>query len=186
MKKIGVLLAVTFGLLAVLAVGSYAVAGGSKDNVNADAMTGYLEGAPGGPVSSVATGDFEATIDDEAREIHFTLSYSGLEGDVRQAHIHFGQRSVNGGISLWLCETAANPRPVGSPDVPECPQSGTVEFTLGAGHVVGPATQGIAGGEFEEIVAAIRAGRAYANVHSSKFPGGEVRGQINDNDQRDD
>jgi hypothetical protein len=186
MKKLGVLFAVAFGLLAVLAVGSYAVAGGSKDNVKADSMTGYLEGAPGGPVSSVATGNFEATIDDEAREIHFTLTYSGLEGDVRQAHIHFGQRSVNGGIAIWLCETTLNPRPLGSPDVPECPQSGTVEFTVGADHVLGPAGQGIAAGEFEEIVAAIRAGRAYANVHSSKFPGGEIRAQINDEDQRDD
>ena len=186
MKKLGVLVAASVGLLAVLAIGSYAVAGSGKDNVKADAMTGYLEGAPGGPVSSVATGEFEATIDDAARTIDYTLSYSGLEGDVRQSHIHFGQRSVNGGISIWLCETAANPRPVGSPDVPDCPQSGTVESTVGAGHVVGPAAQGIAGGEFEEIVAAIRAGRAYANVHSSKFPGGEIRGQINDNDQRDD
>lgn len=180
------LFAVTLGLVAVLAVGSYAVAGSAKDEVKADQMTGYLEGAPGGPVSSAATGSFEASIDDEADEIHFTLSYSGLEGDVRQAHIHFGQRSVNGGISLWLCETAANPRPAGSPDVPDCPQSGTVEFTLTADHVVGPAAQGIAAGEFEEIAAAIRAGRAYANVHSSKFLGGEIRGQINDDDQRDD
>jgi hypothetical protein len=186
MKKLGVLTAAAIGLLAVLAIGSYAVAGSSTDNVKADAMTGYLEGAPGGPVSSAAIGEFEAEIDDEAQEIHFTLSYSGLEGDVRQAHIHFGQRSVNGGISIWLCETAANPRPVGSPDVPDCPQSGTVEFTVTDDHVVGPAGQGIAAGEFGEIVAAIRAGRAYANVHSSKFPGGEVRGQINDADQRDE
>jgi hypothetical protein len=186
MKKLGVLTAALVGAVAVLAIGSYAVAGSGKDNVKADTMTGYLEGAPGGPVSSAAIGAFEAEIDDAAREIHFTLSYSGLEGDVRQAHIHFGQRSVNGGISIWLCETAANPRPVGSPDVPDCPQSGTVEFTVGAGHVVGPAAQGIASGEFEEIVAAIRAGRAYANVHSSKFPGGEVRGQLNDDNQRDD
>jgi hypothetical protein len=186
MKKLSVLTAVTAALVAVLMVGSYAVAGSGKDSVTADAMTGYLEGAPGGPISSAATGSFAAEIDDEAREIHYTLSYSGLEGDVRQAHIHFGQRSVNGGISIWLCETAANPRPVGSPDVPDCPQSGTVESTVTDDHVVGPAGQGIAAGEFEEIVAAIRAGRAYANVHSSKFPGGEVRGQINDNDQRDD
>jgi hypothetical protein len=183
MKKHAAVIAI---MLLALGVGSYAVAGSGKDNVDADDMSGYFEGAPGGPVSSAATGEFNAEIDDEARTIHFVLSYSGLEGDVRQAHIHFGQRSVNGGISLWLCETAANPRPVGSPDVPDCPQSGTVEFTLTADHVVGPAGQGIAAGEFEEIVAAIRAGRAYANVHSSKFPGGEVRGQINDRDQRDD
>jgi hypothetical protein len=185
MKKFGLLAGFTAALGVILAMGSYAIAGSAPDNVKADSMTGYLEGAPGGPVSSVATGEFEATIDDEARTIHYTLSYSGLEGDVRQSHIHFGQRSVNGGISIWLCETAANPRPVGSPDVPDCPQSGTVDFTVGATHVVGPAAQGIAAEEFEEIVAAIRAGRAYANVHSSKFPGGEIRGQINDDDQRD-
>jgi hypothetical protein len=186
MKKTALVASFGVALLAILVVGSYAGAGAGKDDVKADSMIGYFEGAPGGPVSSVATGSFEASIDDEAREIQFTLSYSGLEGDVRQAHIHFGQRSVNGGISIWLCETATNPRPAGSPDVPDCPQSGTVEFTVGADHVVGPAGQGIAAGEFEEIVKAIRAGRAYANVHSSKFPGGEVRGQINDDNQRDD
>ncbi len=186
MKKLRVLFAVTFGLLVVLAVGSYAVAGGSKDRVKAGPMSGYFEGAAGGPVSSVATGRFRATIDDRAQEIHFKLTYSGLEDVVRQAHIHFGQLSVNGGISIWLCETALNPRPAGSPDVPECPQSGTVEATVGADHVVGPAVQGIAPGEFEEIVAAIRAGRAYANVHSTKFPGGEIRAQINDRDDHDD
>lgn len=180
------LVALISGAVAVLAVGSYATAQSGKSNVSTGPMSGYLEGAPGGPVSSAASGSFEATIDDAAREIHFTLSYSGLEGDVRQAHIHFGQRSVNGGISIWLCETATNPRPAGSPDVPDCPQSGTVEFTVGDDHVVGPTAQGIAAGEFEEVAAAIRAGRAYANVHSSKFPGGEVRGQINDDNQRDD
>ena len=46
--------------------------------------------------------------------------------------------------------------------------------------------QGIDPGQFEELVAAIRAGRAYANVHSAKFPGGEIRGQLNDRNQRDD
>jgi hypothetical protein len=186
MRKQGVLTVAAIGLLTILVIGGYAAAGSGKDHVKADTMTGYLEGAPGGPVSSPATGSFQATIDDAAREIHFTETYSGLEGDVRQSHIHFGQRSVNGGISIWLCETAANPRPVGSPDVPDCPQSGTIEATVGEAHVVGPAGQGIAAGEFDEIVAAIRAGRAYANVHSSKFPGGEIRGQINDDNQRDD
>ena len=58
MKKLRVLFAVMFGLLVVLAVGSYAVAGGSKDRVKAGPMSGYFEGAAGGPVSSVATGNF--------------------------------------------------------------------------------------------------------------------------------
>jgi hypothetical protein len=48
------------------------------------------------------------------------------------------------------------------------------------------AAQGIAAGEFGELVAALRAGRAYANVHTTKFPPGEIRGQINDDNQKDD
>jgi CHRD domain-containing protein len=172
------------GALAVLAVGSYATADSGTKNVSTGPMSGYLEGAPTGPVSTGATGSFEATIDDAAGEIDYTLSYSGLEGDVRQAHIHFGQRSVNAGISAWLCETATNPSP--SASTPPCPSSGTVTGTITALEVIGPTGQGIAAGEFNELVAALRAGRAYANVHSSLFPGGEIRGQINDDNQRDD
>ena len=58
--------------------------------------------------------------------------------------------------------------------------------TVVPADVIGPAGQGIAAGEFDELVAAIRAGRTYANVHSTKFPPGEIRGQINDDNQRDD
>jgi hypothetical protein len=172
------------GAIAVLAVGSYATADSGKKNVSTGPMSGYLEGAPSGPVSTAATGAFEATIDDAAGTIDYTLSYSGLEGDVRQSHIHFGQRSVNAGISAWLCETATNPSP--SASTPSCPASGTVTGTITAAEVIGPTGQGIAPGEFDELVAALRAGRAYANVHSSLFPGGEIRGQINDDNQRDD
>lgn len=165
------------GALAVLAIGSYATADSGKKNVSTGPMSGYLEGAPGGPVSSVATGSFEATIDDDASEIDFTLTFADLEAPVLFAHIHFGQRSVNGGVAAFLC---------GGGGKPACPQSGTVTGTIVPADIVGPAGQGIAAGEFGELVAAIRAGRTYANVHSTKFPGGEVRGQINDDNQRDD
>ena len=70
---------------------------------------------------------------------------------MRQPHIHFGQRSVNGGISIWLCQTSFNVSPVA-------------------------ATQ------YAEILAAIRAGVAYVNVHSSKYLGGEIRGQLRGDD----
>lgn len=131
-------------------------------------------------VSSTASGAFEAVIDDRAGTISYRLSYAGLTGDVRQAHIHFGQRSVNGAVSVFLCQTETNADPTGL--APQCPQSGTVTGLLQAANMAeGTIPQGIAPGEFAELIAAIRAGVAYVNVHSSTFPGGEIRGQLRDN-----
>ena len=131
-------------------------------------------------VSSTATGKFSAKVNAAAGTIDYELRYAGLEGDVRQAHIHFGQKGVSGGISIWLCQTSFNVDP--SATSPTCPpgRDGTVTGTLHAAGVVGPNAQGIAPGEFAELLAAIKAGVAYANVHSAKFLGGEIRGQLSD------
>jgi hypothetical protein len=126
-------------------------------------------------VSSVARGEFRLRINRAGTMMAYELSYARLEGAVTQAHIHFGQIGVAGGITVWLCGTAALPGPAGTPT---CPQSGAVERTVSAADVVGPAGQGIDAGQFAELVKAIRAGLTYANVHSMRFPGGEIRGQI--------
>jgi hypothetical protein len=49
--------------------------------------------------------------------------------------------------------------------------------------VVGPNAQGIAPGEWDAFIAALRAGMGYANVHDATYPGGEIRAQINNQDQ---
>jgi hypothetical protein len=126
-------------------------------------------------VSSVASGYVSIVIDDAARTISYELTFADLEAGVLQSHIHTAQAGVNGGIMVWLCGTAANPGPAGTP---VCPASGSISGVLTPLQVVGPVGQGISAGEFAEVVAAIRNGVAYANVHSSKFPGGEVRGQL--------
>lgn len=127
-------------------------------------------------VSSVARGDFQAEIARDGGSVAWQLSYANLEGDVTQAHIHFGQKGVNGGITVFLCSNLGN-GPAGTQPCPPAPATITGTFT--AADVVATASaQGIAAGEYSELIRAIRAGVTYANVHSTKFPSGEVRSQI--------
>ena len=163
-------------VILALAAASYALAqGGSRGarHVGAD-LNGYQE------VSSISTtgeGSFTASIDDENQLITYELSYSALEGaTTTQAHIHFAQRSVNGGVTAFLC---------GGGDKPPCPPTeGTVTGVIDAADVLPAAPErGIEAGAFEEFVQAIRAGHTYVNVHTARWPGGEIRGQIHDRDQ---
>jgi hypothetical protein len=125
--------------------------------------------------STTARGRLRLSID--GNEISYSLRYSGLEAPVLFAHIHFGQEDVNGGVAAFLC---------GGGGKPACPQSGEVNGTITASDVVGPAAQGIAPGEITELIDAIRNGKTYANVHTDKFPNGEIRGQIEGKDDDDD
>ena len=90
---------------------------------------------------------------------------------------------MNGGVSFFLCANPPIVPPAGTQPCPAPPA--TISGTATAATIIGPLGQGIEPGSFDEIVAAIRAGRTYANVHSVQFPGGEIRGQINDSNQRD-
>jgi hypothetical protein len=159
------------GVIALLGVGSYAIAGSNTNSFKGDPMLGYAENPD---VSTVASGSFDAKLSSDGSSLHYVLSYSGLEGNVLQAHVHFGKTAVNGGISFFLCTN------LNVPTDDDCPQSGTVEGDIEAADVIGPTTQGIEVGNLAEIVDAMRAGHAYANVHSSKWPGGEIRAQLND------
>jgi len=171
MRRRSVLLAVAV-LAAGLLVVSLAGAAGGQKVLKAGKLTGLQENPD---ISTVATGSFRAVLDDDAEEITYVLSYSGLEGTVIQAHVHFGKRAVNGGVSFFLCGTAASPGPAGTPT---CPQDGTVSRTITAADILGPTAQGIEAMNYAEIAAAMRSGNTYANVHSSLWPGGEIRGQI--------
>jgi hypothetical protein len=126
-------------------------------------------------LSTSGKGTFRASIRSGGSALRYRLSYSDLEAPVQQAHIHLGQRGVNAGVSVFLCSNLGN----GPAGTKACPNpSGTVSGTLRAADVVGPAAQGIDPGEFRELVRAIRTGATYANVHTDKYPGGEIRAQI--------
>jgi len=146
----------------------------------AETVKVQLRGFEEVPVNTTsASGSLRLFINDREGTIDYELTFEGLAGTVTQAHIHVGQAGVNGGISLWLCQTAINAAPPAVAALtPTCPQSGTVTGTLTAANVVGPAAQLVAAGELDEVIQAIRSGVAYGNVHSTVLTGGEIRGQL--------
>jgi hypothetical protein len=139
-------------------------------------LTGYEE-VPS--VSTTASGEFTGTVSPDGSTITYTETFSGLQGQVTQSHIHVGQLSANGSIVIFLCQTQAVPDPTGL--APPCPQEGTVSGTITAANVIAgapPNPQQLAAKDLTAVLTAIQAGAAYANVHTSLSPGGEIRGQI--------
>jgi hypothetical protein len=137
-------------------------------------LDGYQE------VPSVATragGLFTARSNPQREEVEYTLTFANMQAPVTQAHIHMAQTAVNGPIIIWLCGSATNPGPAGTP---ACPQgSGTVSGVFRAADVLAsPPTQQLAAGAISAFIEAMRANSAYVNVHTTASPGGEIRGQI--------
>ena len=164
--KVGLVAALTL----VLAGATLANASSGSFSIRTK-LTGFEETPVA--LSTPARGMFTATV--SGSSMTYTLTYSGFPTAVTQSHIHFGQRATTGGVSIFLCSNLGN----GPAGTPACPSAGgTVTRTVTAADVVGPAAQGIAAGEWNEIIAAIRAGYGYANVHSTAFPAGEIRGQL--------
>jgi len=183
MKSLRVKLAAGVAVLGLAGVGTAAIAH-DRSRFNAG-LTGYEE-VP--TLSTQGVGSFQASINRGRDEIRYTLSYRGpfdaqAVGSVTQAHIHLGARAVNGGIIAFLCSNLGN----GPAGTPECPaESGSVSGTITPAQVIGPTNQGIAPAEFAELVRALRAGAAYANVHTTVNAGGEIRGQIGADDDDHD
>jgi hypothetical protein len=180
MRRKGFLAALVVGV-AALGVAAYALAGGPGFNHLSETMSGYQE-VPS--VSSTGTATFKADVSNDGNSIAYELTYSGLESNVTQSHIHFGQRDVNGGISVFLCTNLGN----GPAGTQACPTTGgTITGVITAADVspnitatAGARAQGLNTGEWDEFVRAVDAGKTYANIHTVDRPGGEIRAQLNE------
>ena len=170
MRKVAQLLVLAV-LVSVTAVPAFAQ--GDPDGTAVTRLRSFDE-VPA--VSTSGGGRFNATISDDGEVVDWELSYFNLEGVVTQAHIHFAQRGVNGGIVLFFCSNLGN-GPAGTQACP--PPPATIHGTFHASDVVGSASsQSIQAGELPAVLRAMRAGITYANVHTTLFPGGEIRGQL--------
>lgn len=129
------------------------------------------------PVETTATGFGTVQYDDVANTLSLYLEWNGLTGPGVQAHIHCCVASPPGNvgiaIDLWL------------PGDPPRPSTGTYSASYDL-DLVNPfrlafttANGGTTAGALQALITAMNAGdRAYYNIHTAQFPGGEIRGNL--------
>lgn len=173
MKIVNKLKPVVLGSLAAIALSLVAVA----EPPGARHFVAHLEGGQEVPVRETnATGQTMFTLSQDETEIKYRLIVANID-NVTASHIHLGAAGVNGPVIAFL---AGDFPPAGG-----AVQGIMAEGTITAANLVGP----LAGMDFSVLVAAIRAGGVYVNVHTNDgvapantgpgdFPGGEIRGQL--------
>lgn len=161
--------------VALLAATSlFALSGCDSDNDTtapaAERWTANLSGANEVPaVTTTATGSATFTaVGDTA--IAYTVSVNGLTG-MTMGHIHTGAAGANGGVLVWLAP------PNGS--APAAPGA-LVNGVISSGQFNASWIRGVGGApaiSLDSLKSLMRAGNAYVNYHTSRFGGGELRGQ---------
>ncbi len=115
--------------------------------------------------------------------ITFRLTYSGLSAPVTQSHIHLGKIHVAGGVMVFFCSNL----PTAPAGVQACPANGgTVSGTITSANVLAVTAQNVSAGDFDALTDALMSDTAYANIHTTSFPAGEIRGEIRRGDDDND
>ncbi len=129
-------------------------------------LSANLSGSNEAPtkVNTGAHGIAEFTVNETRSEISVDLRVFNLPTGTVGAHIHVGGPDTAGPIILDL-------QPVLSTT-----GDFTVNRTVTNGNLTVRTDKGIQ--TFEDAIQALLSGNTYINVHSSAFPGGEIRGQI--------
>lgn len=146
----------------LLLVSAIACTKGSDDQTIFQAT---LSGANEVPArGTAAAGAVGISIDGQT--VRYTIETNAITS-ITGAHIHSGAAGINGPIRISLY-----------------PGPGVNFATTATGAVNGVLIEGsftasqVTGITFDQLVEQMRAGTAYANVHTTTFPGGEIRGQV--------
>jgi hypothetical protein len=168
-------------ILAVVALMALAAPITSTVRANHDDVTTYrtrLTGFGEVPPKLVdGQGKFTGTLSADGTSISWTLTWTGLTGPAQVAHIHFGQPQNTGTPVVFFCGGGGRPA---CPDGPR--HSGALTGTWTAADVVAVPSQNVTAGDFAGFLKILRVHLGYANVHTTLFSAGEIRGQVS-NDQ---
>ncbi|TDD94947.1 CHRD domain-containing protein [Flavobacterium cellulosilyticum] len=136
-------------------------------------LNGANENAPN---TSLGTGTATVTVDVGLMTMRVQCDFSGLTGNVTASHIHAATATANTGAAGVATTTPT------FPGFPSGVTSGTYDYTLdmslntsyNSSYIT--ANGGTAASAFIALVAALDANKAYFNIHSSIYGGGEIRG----------
>ncbi len=170
-------------LLAGADVRGAARASGDDDDGknNGPEFSARLSGSEEVPaVVTDTTGKAEIVFNQDQTKMEFELSVrKGVR--VTQSHIHCAPKGVNGPIVVFLAGFHNRGWDVDG--------SWVQNATATDDNVIPPpagSTCPVPLNNLRDLVAAIRSGNAYANVHTIAHPGGEARGQLHGDDEDDD
>ena len=128
--------------------------------------------------SGEAKGFFRAKLNRDGDALRYVAFLLGALGARDPSPTSTSARAAPTGRS-WC--GSARPRPTSTRRPcrrPAPSQEGTVEGTITAANIIKAGTQGVDVGEFDEFLRALHEDAGYANVHTTAFPGGEIRGQV--------
>ncbi|MEX1184543.1 MAG: CHRD domain-containing protein [Gemmatimonadota bacterium] len=141
----------------------------SASAVDASNFRTHARGSEEVPANdSRAQGQAIFALSDDGDAISYKLIVANIE-NVTQSHIHIAPEGVNGPVVVWLYPSAPP-----SQLIPGRSQGVLAEGEFTAADLRGP----LAGQTLGDLLANLRSGNAYVNVHTVAHPPGEIRGQI--------
>ena len=120
------------------------------------------------PAKTKAQGEAVFTLSKDGDSIHYKITVANIE-NVTMAHIHEEVAGANGPVVVWLYPSAPPPKLI-----PGKTNGVLAEGTITSASLAGP----LEGKSITDLLNDIKSGKAYVNVHTSQYPGGEIRGQI--------
>lgn len=160
----------------LVALGSVAAAPAVQATSDSHNFVAVLSGAQEVPPNdSAARGQTKFQLSQDGTALHYRLVVANIE-NVTQAHIHCAAAGVNGPVVAFLYPEAP-PAEL----IPGRTDGVLAEGTITAEDVIprpdsAECPGGVSG--LNDLLGKIRSEDAYANVHTSQYPGGEIRGQI--------
>jgi CHRD domain-containing protein len=105
-------------------------------------------------------------LSDDGTLLYYSVQVVDLSGPASAAHIHAGSAGANGDVIVNLC---------GAGSTPACESDGLIASgAIDASSLAGP----FAGFSLDDLISALSSDATYVNVHTQRYPNGEIRGQV--------